>query len=334
MHIGNNIIKNEKKTLETYYDFEKAFDNVSHKYLKKLMEKYKFPKQGINIINKILHNAEIELTIGMEKIGNIKIKNGLLQEDSLSPFLFVLTIDQLIKMIDKKGIGFEISPEYTTNVCYFIDDLRVVTNSTNDMKTAHQMIKEYAQSIGMKINYEKCAIIQRGLQRPSTMNDIPIVKSFTYLGIPINANGANEKEQNDIIFKKIREKLRTIENDILGGIKEIQRINSEVISMLRYSFGLVNYSKTTLEKIDKTIMKSIKIMKLKRNGTTKWRYYLPYKYLGMNLQSAKVEYLISIIKMKHSLENSNGIRQAYKLYDEGRKPVKKRLKEQIYQYCE
>ena len=75
-------------------------------------------------------------------------------------------------------------------------------------------------------------------------------------------------------------------------------------------------------------------MKLRRNGATKWRFYLPYKYLGLNLQSAKIEYLISIIKMKKSLIESNGIRQEYKIYDENKIPAKKRLKEQIYKYCE
>ena len=324
----------EKKTIEAFYDFEKAFDSVSHKYLSELMEKYKFPKQATNIIKNMLEKAEIELTMGQEKIGDIKIKNGLLQGDSLSPFLFVLTLDPLIKIIEQKNIGFEISPEHTTDICYFIDDLRVVANKTKNMEIAHNIIKTYAESIGMKINYSKCAIIQRGLNIPTTMENIPKVKSFTYLGIPINANGADEKAQKEIIFKKVEEKLKNIEKDALGGIKVIQRINSEIMGMLRYSFGIVNYSEATLNKIDKKIMASISKMKLKRVGVTNWRYYLPYKYMGLNLQSTKIEYLISIIKMKKSLIESNGIRHAYKIYDESRQPIKKRLKEQIYKYCE
>ena len=123
--------------------------------------------------------------------------------------------------------------------------------------------------------------------------------------------------------KKIDEKLKNIENDLLKGIKTIQRINFKVISMLRYSFGIVNYSNTLLDKIDKKTTGSINRMKLKRSGTTKWRYYLSYKYLGLNLQSAKIEYLISLLKMKKSLAKSNGIRKVYKIYDENIKPSKK-----------
>ena len=50
---------NEQKTLEAFYDFEKAYDNVSHEYLKKLMEIYKFPKQSTVIIGRILKKAKI-----------------------------------------------------------------------------------------------------------------------------------------------------------------------------------------------------------------------------------------------------------------------------------
>ena len=86
---------------------------------------------------------------------------------------------------------------------------------------------------------------------------------------------------------------------------------------------LFNLKVNKMIKIDKKIMASISRMKLKRNGTTKWRYYLPYKYLGLNLQSTKTEYLISIIKMKRTVIESNEMRRAYKEYDEKRTPTKK-----------
>ena len=118
----------EKKWIEVFYDFEKAFDSVSHKMLKKMMKAYKFPESPRKLIEFILDNSKIKMYQGKDEIGDIEIKSGVLQGDSLSPFLFILTLDPLIKILTKMQIGHELAAGLTTDITYFVDDLRISSN--------------------------------------------------------------------------------------------------------------------------------------------------------------------------------------------------------------
>ena len=118
----------------------------------------------------------------------------MLQGDSLSPFLFVLTLDPLIKILTEMNVGHEIATGFTTDITYFVDDLRISSDKAEKIERAHQIITEYSTAVGMKINTEKCAIIRKGINIPSSMAGIPEVKIYKYLGIPINDKGVNEKE--------------------------------------------------------------------------------------------------------------------------------------------
>ena len=86
-------IRGENKWIEVFYDFEKAFDSVSHKMLIKIIESYKFPNQAKKLIEEIIRKAKIKLYQGNDEIAEIKVKSGVLQGDSLSPFLFILTLE-------------------------------------------------------------------------------------------------------------------------------------------------------------------------------------------------------------------------------------------------
>ena len=70
------------------------------------------------------------MNYGNEEVCEIKLINGIIQGDSLSPFLFVLTLDPLIKILKEQNIGIEITPERKIDILYYMDDLKIITNST------------------------------------------------------------------------------------------------------------------------------------------------------------------------------------------------------------
>ncbi len=53
-----------------------------------------------------------------------------MQGDSLSPFLFVLTLDPLIKILTEMNVGHEIATGFTTDITYFVDDLRISSDKS------------------------------------------------------------------------------------------------------------------------------------------------------------------------------------------------------------
>ena len=50
----------------------------------------------------MMNKWTIQLIINRERIGNIRIKTGILQGDSLSPLLFMLAIDVISKQLERR----------------------------------------------------------------------------------------------------------------------------------------------------------------------------------------------------------------------------------------
>ena len=167
--------KGKKEVVALYYDFQKAYDNVNHAFLEKLLEVYGFP-YGIQVlIVQMMARWKIRLSYGAKKeVGEVRLENGIIQGDAFSPLLFVLMIDPLIKIL-KRGVGDE------TEILYYMDDLKASMSSIRTAERVHETVKRFADAVGMVINNKKCAIqLSFETPLPETLQDIPRMDETTY----------------------------------------------------------------------------------------------------------------------------------------------------------
>ena len=142
----------KKDVIELYYDFQKAYDNVNHAFLEKLLKVYGFPIGIQSLIIEMMARWIIRLSYGAKKeVGEVRLSNGIIQGDAFSPLLFVLMIDPLIKIMNRR-VGD------SDEILYYMDDLKVSVTDTNKAQIIHTTVKKYAASVGMVINKKKCAI--------------------------------------------------------------------------------------------------------------------------------------------------------------------------------
>ena len=71
-------------------DCKKAYDIVPHSWILKCLEMVRGAKNMITIISYSLANWKMVLTSGGTDLGQVDIRRGIFQGDSLSPLLFVL----------------------------------------------------------------------------------------------------------------------------------------------------------------------------------------------------------------------------------------------------
>ena len=117
--LATNMIKKKhmNEIIELYYDFQKAYDNVNHGFLERLLKVYGFPPGIQMLIIEMMNRWKIRLSYGAKKeVGEARLENGIIQGDAFSPLLFVLMIDPLIKIMKKK-VGDRVE------VLYYMDDL-------------------------------------------------------------------------------------------------------------------------------------------------------------------------------------------------------------------
>lgn len=76
-------------------DLEKAYDKILWEFLQKVLEIFYFPPQWIKLIMSRVTQGETSILWNGGILPPIKSGRGLRQENSLSPYLFVLSLEYL-----------------------------------------------------------------------------------------------------------------------------------------------------------------------------------------------------------------------------------------------
>jgi len=139
----------------------------------------------------------------------MQIRRGIFQGDSLSSLLFCIALIPLTNELNRADCGYQVhGTERKISHLLYMDDLKLLGRSENDLKNEMKIVQTISKDINMKFGLEKCARIclKRGsllskMQVGSTFeNDIKELdprKAYKYLGIEesFDIKHKNEKEK-------------------------------------------------------------------------------------------------------------------------------------------
>ena len=100
-----------------------------------------------------------------EVLGEVDVKRGIFQGDSLSPLLFVLSMIPLSLILRKVNICYEWGKnEYKLNHLLFMDDLKLFSKIESQIETLVETVQILSTDIGMEFGLKKCGVlaIKRG----------------------------------------------------------------------------------------------------------------------------------------------------------------------------
>ena len=98
------------------------------------------------LIIEMMARLKNRLSYGEKKaVSEIRLENGIIQGDAFSPLLFILMIDQLIKIL-KMRLGARVQ------ILYYMDDLKESVSNIEIADNVDMIVKRYATSIGMVVN--------------------------------------------------------------------------------------------------------------------------------------------------------------------------------------
>lgn len=101
-----------------------------------------------------------------------KIEKGILQEESLSPLLFVLCMDPLSRKLNSKYLKVGVqtdSQSFVTNHLLFIDDLKLLAENEDNLKAMKEETKNFFSAVGLEMNREKSATNCMGCQEDAVL---------------------------------------------------------------------------------------------------------------------------------------------------------------------
>ena len=176
-------------------DFEKAYDSISFKFIKKCLSFLNFGNDMIQWIGILLHNFQAVVN----HCGNISprfnIARGCRQGDPVASYLFIICIEILVhKLRDDPNVkGFDIG-NHPKLLEIYADDLTIfLTPSSEYLKRVIEILGSFFNISGLKISLNKTKAVWFGKGFDLNRKLCPELqlnwsKKFTLLGISFDNN--------------------------------------------------------------------------------------------------------------------------------------------------
>ena len=290
LHTLVNVLSDAKLSEQNlfmlYIDFSSAFNTIDHDKLLQIMYDLGFPTDAINVIEDLYTDATTQVKLPMGKTDAIHINRGTIQGDSLSPFLFLIFMEPLLRWLQSGGRGYRYgclrrstAGDHTTSAMAYADDLLAVSSNINDLVKQTHKIEAFTTRAGMKVNCKKCGVsgmlynyVKSGLL-DSTLNTKavqmldrklaqitidgervpfhhPDKDPYTYLGVDVTPT-LNWSFQLKKTIDTVKERGIRMASCMLTYRQKLHFVRTVILPAATYAFPLAYLTPADLAKLDR-----------------------------------------------------------------------------------
>ena len=231
------------------------------------------------------------------KSGNVNIRRGIFQGDSLSQLLFVICMIPLSQILRKLKLGYTLKNGKKLNHLLFMDDLKIFAKSNREINGLVSTVQILTNDIGMEFGTKKCGVLvlKRGRVVSSEGVEIPNVErikeveknGYRYLGI-LEYNKITESKMKENFWREYLKRTKLIMKCRLSGRNKIIAINKWAVSLMRYGTGIVKCTERELDEIDRKTRKVLTLNKELHPRSDVDRFYVSRMERGRGLIECKM----------------------------------------------
>lgn len=242
-------------------DVSKAFDYVQWSFLLKVLAALKFPVQFITWIQKCIELASFSVQINGELAGYFNSKRGLRQGCALSPYLFIICIQVLSKLLDKAALEEKIGYHpyckdiNLTHICFADDVLVFSDGKKTSIEGILAVFQEFARVSGLNISLEKSTLYLAGVksedreaildQFPFESGSLPVI----YLGLPLLTKRMNARDYSPLVAR-IRSRISSWTAKHLSFAGRLQLVGSVLYSITNFWMSAYRLPSACLKEIN------------------------------------------------------------------------------------
>ena len=152
-----------------FVDFCKAFDSISHKCMFEILKAYGIPDLLVSAIRLTYEKLKARVTSPDGETDYFKIFAGVMQGDTLAPFLFVIVLDYALRKAiqgREEELGFTLHPRRSrragaTSICDldFADDIVLLSNEIEQAKRLVHSVEAECIIVGLRLNAGKTKVM-------------------------------------------------------------------------------------------------------------------------------------------------------------------------------
>ena len=214
----------------------------------RILKAYGIPDQTVNAIGKIYENTRGKVISPDGETELFDILAGVLQGDTLAPYLFVIVLDYALRTaIDgrEEELGFHlerrrsrrVGPEVVTDLD-FADDIALLSMDIHQAQEMLQKVEECVGKVGLKMNSSKTKFMSYNHQEEVKIKtkdgtDLDEVSNFKYLGAWMHSTELDVKQRKAAAWRACS-KLTKVWKSSLPRALKLRLFAATVESVLLY----------------------------------------------------------------------------------------------------
>jgi uncharacterized C2H2 Zn-finger protein len=268
--------KSKRKTVAiAWLDLCNAFGSVPHALIRANLNQMGFPTEFLDIVSDIYTDSNCRVKTGGNLTQQIPVSRGVKQGDPLSPFLFNIAIEPVLRLIKKEfGDAAFTCSESQLSVLAYCDDLVFMTNNSKSMQSLLEKVEILMNKMRISINAAKCStlLLEKGKVAPTTFHlasvDLPALNIgdfYEYLGRQVGVK--HDRTPTDMLKTFIAD-LHKIEKCLLSDWQKLDAIKTFLIPRLGFILRNGDIPRGILKQVDGALTHVIRcICRLPKSST-------------------------------------------------------------------
>ena len=188
----------QRQLVVNFIDFKKAFDSLYRPSMWKILRSYGLPSKIINMIKLLYEGSKSCVRVGGTNTEYFNITSGVKQGDVLSPILFIVMVDWIMRRTVDEEDGIEWMGTNRLPELAYADDIALLSEDMDSMKRITEKLALEASKVGLEINRTKTKVMAAQPREDISISlegeTIERVDSFEYLGSVVCVDGDVRKE--------------------------------------------------------------------------------------------------------------------------------------------
>ena len=305
-----------------FVDFSSAFNTGYHGQLLQTMAKLGFPACCTKTVASLYDGSFTQVCLAGGKTPPVHVERGTLQGDSLSPLLFIIALEPLLRWLYAGGRGVRLGPSRAGQLkvaSAASDDLLILAESAEDLAIQARKLELFSGGTGLQPNLSKCMLtgalwgtcqswgddhpfsdryvhmVQdrlQGVQLAGGTPDVmdPVTDSYRYLGVDLMIN-LNWRHHMTRSKKASSEKGDALLASALSPKQMMKYIQSVIRPGITYAFPWGAFTYRDIRELDAILGRLVGMaFGLPRSTPTALVCRL-HEDGGMGLQSLLVDYV-------------------------------------------
>lgn len=259
----------------TLLDLKNAFGEVSHDLLKMSLKFHHVPDHVINLIENFYSDYCISVGTKTFITNPIRVDKGVLQGDCLSPILFNLCFNTLLRTIDVERIklmGYHFDEYLKPRHWFqFADDTAIVTSSQEDNQLLLNVFSKWCTWSGLIVRVDKYMTFGIRKNNTSSVQYKPYLKISNVMVPQVGINERFKYLGKEFCFSMETDFVKSdLEQDVSGYLEKIDIlplhptnkcnvVTKYVYSKLRWRLSIYDLSETWVKQnLDNMVNKYVR----------------------------------------------------------------------------